>query len=266
MAKMNLAEETQANSLIRKPTFLNVINNQDQMNMKKALEVGTSKGYRRASMEVKDNEKDKITSLFSEFNQVNEVDEDQFDIASSNIASSTMLDTDDDDGIISEPFTPKANASNIAIHNTPTPTDAGRLTSYYDSAEGKTLDDEYSKEAASKVHKLKQLVSLVPRLVVDRAIQVAQTSNQSEALGIFCQSYAETYDAGVLFADISGFSALAEKLAKSLNNGAHAAEDLSGYVGTSLQKMVKLICDMGGDVVKFAGDAILVRLENIRLF
>jgi class 3 adenylate cyclase len=73
--------------------------------------------------------------------------------------------------------------------------------------------------------------------------------------------YAETYDAAVLFADISGFSALAEDLVKTSNNSAHAAENLSSYVGNSLEQMVASICQMGGDVVKFAGDAILVREE-----
>ena len=69
--------------------------------------------------------------------------------------------------------------------------------------------------------------------------------------------HAEQYDAAVLFADISGFSHLAEELQKELGDAANAAEDLSNYVGNSLNKMVEVITGAGGDVIKFAGDAIL---------
>ena len=69
--------------------------------------------------------------------------------------------------------------------------------------------------------------------------------------------FAEEYEAAVLFADISGFSRLAEELTKELADAANAAEDLSNYVGKSLNKMVEVITDAGGDVIKFAGDAIL---------
>ena len=71
------------------------------------------------------------------------------------------------------------------------------------------------------------------------------------------EAHAEEYEAAVLFADISGFSRLAEELNKELGDAANAAEDLSNYVGNSLNKMVEVITDAGGDVIKFAGDAIL---------
>ena len=71
------------------------------------------------------------------------------------------------------------------------------------------------------------------------------------------KSFAEEYEAAVLFADISGFSRLAEVLNKELSDSANAAEDLSNYVGLCLHKMVEKITEAGGDVIKFAGDAIL---------
>ena len=61
----------------------------------------------------------------------------------------------------------------------------------------------------------------------------------------------------MLFADISGFSKLAETLLKELHDSARAAEDLSQIINQSLSKMVGTICEKGGDVIKFAGDAIL---------
>ena len=69
--------------------------------------------------------------------------------------------------------------------------------------------------------------------------------------------WAEKYDAAVLFADISGFSDLAEALKKELTCSANAAEDLSFYIEKCLDQMVRVIVKHGGDVIKFAGDACL---------
>ena len=63
-----------------------------------------------------------------------------------------------------------------------------------------------------------------------------------------------TYDGVLLFADISGFTALTEKYTVSSERGADALTvTLNEYIG----KIVKHILTMGGDVLKFAGDAIL---------
>ena len=62
------------------------------------------------------------------------------------------------------------------------------------------------------------------------------------------------YDGALLFADISGFTALTEKYTVSSERGADALTvTLNDYIG----KIVSHILDMGGDVLKFAGDAIL---------
>ncbi len=64
----------------------------------------------------------------------------------------------------------------------------------------------------------------------------------------------ERLPAAVLFADISGFTALTERLAAASTNGAEALRDcLDAYFGP----LVELVTDQGGDVVKFAGDALL---------
>ena len=89
----------------------------------------------------------------------------------------------------------------------------------------------------------------------------SSTANDNENISelplLEMKPYAEQYDAAVLFADISGFSRLAEELQKELGDATNAAEDLSNYVGNSLNKMVEVITEAGGDVIKFAGDAIL---------
>jgi class 3 adenylate cyclase/tetratricopeptide (TPR) repeat protein len=60
--------------------------------------------------------------------------------------------------------------------------------------------------------------------------------------------------AAVLFADISGFTALAEQLA---SGGPAGVEELTNRLNACFGQMVSLVAGQGGDVVKFAGDALL---------
>jgi len=64
----------------------------------------------------------------------------------------------------------------------------------------------------------------------------------------------EPFPAAVLFSDISGFTALAEKLA---NQGPSGAEELTHYLNGYFSQLLEIIGQHGGDVVKFAGDAML---------
>src|SRR5215218_5782473 len=60
--------------------------------------------------------------------------------------------------------------------------------------------------------------------------------------------------AALLFADISGFTALTERLAQ---RGPAGVEELSRLLNTSFGQILDTIEAHGGDVVKFAGDALL---------
>ncbi|HEY1011687.1 MAG TPA: adenylate/guanylate cyclase domain-containing protein, partial [Herpetosiphonaceae bacterium] len=60
--------------------------------------------------------------------------------------------------------------------------------------------------------------------------------------------------AAILFADISGFTALAEQLGQ---RGAAGAEDLSRLLNAYFGELIALVVEHGGDIVKFAGDALL---------
>lgn len=64
----------------------------------------------------------------------------------------------------------------------------------------------------------------------------------------------EQFPAAILFADISGFTALAEALGKQ---GPAGAEELGGILNDYFGQLTALIAEHGGDVVKFAGDALL---------
>lgn len=61
-------------------------------------------------------------------------------------------------------------------------------------------------------------------------------------------------DAGMLFADISGFTTLAEQLTLS---GPAGVEELSRILNITFSQLLDIIKVHGGDVIKFAGDALL---------
>lgn len=64
----------------------------------------------------------------------------------------------------------------------------------------------------------------------------------------------EPFLAAILFADISGFTALTERLAEQ---GPAGAEVLTRELNTYFGRLIDLITAHGGDVIKFAGDALL---------
>lgn len=61
-------------------------------------------------------------------------------------------------------------------------------------------------------------------------------------------------DAALLFADIAGFTPLTERLARQ---GAEGPEAIARVLNVYLGRLVEVILAHGGDVVKFAGDALL---------
>ncbi|HEX6383661.1 MAG TPA: adenylate/guanylate cyclase domain-containing protein, partial [Anaerolineae bacterium] len=65
---------------------------------------------------------------------------------------------------------------------------------------------------------------------------------------------AERFPAAVLFADISGFTPLTERLAQ---RGPAGLEFLTQLLNSYFGQLVDVITDHGGDVVKFAGDALI---------
>ncbi|MEB3230657.1 MAG: adenylate/guanylate cyclase domain-containing protein, partial [Leptolyngbyaceae bacterium] len=87
--------------------------------------------------------------------------------------------------------------------------------------------------------------SYIPALLVN---QIAKRSNLEE-LDQF-----EQQTGAVMFADISGFTALTERLAQL---GPAGAEVLTELVNTLLGQLIDLVNEYGGDVIKFAGDALL---------
>ena len=86
------------------------------------------------------------------------------------------------------------------------------------------------------------LASYVPRLVED-----VQRRGSSEGLLIF--------EGTLVSADISGFTALSERLA---GLGHEGAEELTDLLNRCFGQMIEACEERGGDIVKFGGDALLV--------
>jgi class 3 adenylate cyclase len=67
--------------------------------------------------------------------------------------------------------------------------------------------------------------------------------------------WSEEVPAAVLFADISGFTPLAERLARA---GPQGAETLSGVLNAYFHRFIELVTARGGQIITFAGDAAVV--------
>eukprot|EP00050_Salpingoeca_kvevrii_P015938 m.51303 g.51303 ORF g.51303 m.51303 type:complete len:1147 (-) comp6600_c1_seq2:545-3985(-) len=89
--------------------------------------------------------------------------------------------------------------------------------------------------------------SFVPRNLHNYLMKLAM-SNQAEL------PFGTTKPGSVLFADASGFTALTERLAKKPNG----AEELCSILNSFFSILVKIVHQFGGDIVKFAGDAVSI--------
>ena len=65
----------------------------------------------------------------------------------------------------------------------------------------------------------------------------------------------DVHPAAILFADLAGFTALAERLSVQ---GPRGAEELSRIIDAHFGRLTDVVLDRGGDILAFAGDAALV--------
>ncbi len=91
----------------------------------------------------------------------------------------------------------------------------------------------------------KHLASYVPALIANRL------ANEP---ALPAQPWLQSFPAAALYADISGFSALTAQLTE---RGSAGLEELVGVLNDYLGKLIALVQTHGGDVLKFAGDAIV---------
>ena len=92
---------------------------------------------------------------------------------------------------------------------------------------------------------LQALASYLPKLIVERA-------NDGRLGG--SEPVAEQFQAALLFADVSGFTKLTERLAAQ---GPAGTEHLTQILNLYFGRIIDIVEYWGGDVVKFAGDALI---------
>jgi class 3 adenylate cyclase/tetratricopeptide (TPR) repeat protein len=93
---------------------------------------------------------------------------------------------------------------------------------------------------------LETVISYVPRLAIRRKLADPTPLKGPEIEG---------FPAAVLLADVSGFTALTETLAQ---RGPEGAEDMTRAINSYFGRLIDIIQAHGGDIVKFAGDAMLI--------
>src|SRR5215213_4783048 len=89
------------------------------------------------------------------------------------------------------------------------------------------------------------LASYVPKLIQNRVV-ADPTPIESPV--------AENLQAAILFADISGFTILTERM---VERGPTGVETLAHVLNEYFGQLIDIIHEYGGDVVKFAGDAVI---------
>ena len=91
---------------------------------------------------------------------------------------------------------------------------------------------------------LRSISAYVPELVLRQAVAAPYTS---------LAGYEERIAVALLFADVSGFTAMSENLAQL---GKEGAEELTRVLNSYFTTMIDLVRSYGGQVIKFGGDAV----------
>ena len=71
----------------------------------------------------------------------------------------------------------------------------------------------------------------------------------------------DSYNTVCMFADVSGFTALGEAMLRK--HGVGGAEYLARHLNSYFSQMVRIIAGEGGDIFKFAGDAMIVLWPDV---
>lgn len=106
---------------------------------------------------------------------------------------------------------------------------------------GEATEHSYSESAVER------LLSYIPASLVARASSGARVPQEP---------WREDFLGAVGFVDVSGFTALSERLKSEFKN--KGAELLNQYMNSYFRQLILVVAASGGDVVKFAGDALQV--------
>lgn len=120
------------------------------------------------------------------------------------------------------------------------------MSSFFPSANGGEEDPDVEMTATE--------AAFLPRDVRERLSQFVNGTLPPAPAIYFKQGAA-------MFVDISGFSALGETLKNNSEDGKQAAEELARQIICVLNELTKICLAAGGDVAKYAGDALLCTFQ-----
>lgn len=98
---------------------------------------------------------------------------------------------------------------------------------------------------AARISEVREYLPYLPEMVIERVVS-AQGREPSASR--------ESFAGIVLFADISGFTALTERLTRQ---GAIGTEKLTQTLNDYFAQLIAVVHQHGGDILKFAGDALI---------
>lgn len=102
--------------------------------------------------------------------------------------------------------------------------------------------------AISQLDKVAILASYSPRIVLERFREDVTPPTEPTQ---------HPFHGAVVFVDVSGFTKLSEALARQYGTK-QGAEKLNEYINEYFRLLIDAIIDAGGDIIKFAGDALQV--------
>eukprot|EP01121_Diplochlamys_sp_Union-15-3_P017841 TRINITY_DN6368_c0_g1_i1.p1 TRINITY_DN6368_c0_g1~~TRINITY_DN6368_c0_g1_i1.p1 ORF type:complete len:244 (-),score=45.62 TRINITY_DN6368_c0_g1_i1:873-1604(-) len=107
---------------------------------------------------------------------------------------------------------------------------------------------------------LTTFLSYIPHLVAVKCLSIVPTYKDSSELKFRDGSKEiDKFPSAILFVDISGFTSLNEQFAKL---GTGGIETVSKHINGYFSQLIEMITLHGGDVLKFAGDALIVAFPS----
>jgi len=95
-------------------------------------------------------------------------------------------------------------------------------------------------------------VPYVPGVVVEYMLENTSVANE-----VLAKNLQQTVDGVILLADVSGYTALAETICEEQGDQRGVEVVVTKFLNKYFTRLVELVYEYGGDVVKFAGDAVL---------
>ena len=107
------------------------------------------------------------------------------------------------------------------------------------------LDGRVIRKSNKSIQLVKKLGTFTPRVLLQRFVKFPDAPSKPDI---------KKFPAAILFLDISGFTSLNEQLAQL---GPRGPELVSKHINSYFTSLIEAVSEHGGDVLKFAGDALI---------